>query len=133
MAKGLEKHQERLRQLSLYGKDLTRRSRSCCELCGAAGEKLSIYELEPIPKDPEFERCLFLCDDCRTPLKNPKQLDPERWRFLSETIWSEIPIVQALAARILDALSRREGWAVDLLEDVYLEEEVEALAGEQPL
>ena len=133
MAKGLEKHQERLRQLSLYGKDLTRRSRSCCELCGSAGQKLSIYELEPIPKDPEFERCLFLCDDCRTPLTNPKQLDPERWRFLSETIWSEIPIVQALAARILDALSRRERWAADLLEEAYLEEEVEALAGEQPL
>lgn len=133
MAKGLEKHRERERKLSLFGKDLTRRSRSRCELCGDSGRKLSIYELEPISDEPEYERCLFLCDNCREPLSNPRSMEPGRWRFLKETIWSEIPAAQALAARILDALSRHESWAAEILEDAYLDEEVQALVKEQSL
>jgi protein PhnA len=133
MAKGLEKHRERQRKLSLFGKDLTRRSRSLCELCGDSGRKLSIFELEPVSEEPEYERCLFLCDHCREPLGKARSLEPDRWRFLKETIWSDIPVAQALAARILDALSRRESWAAEILEDAYLDEEVQALVREQSL
>ena len=128
MAKGLEKHQERQRQLSLFGKDLTRRARSCCELCGTSGAKLSIYELAPVPQEPEFQRCLFLCGSCTEPLNNPKKLAPDYWRFLSE-----IPIVQVLAARILDYIGRKESWASEILEEAYLDEEIVDRLKEQPL
>ena len=133
MAKGLEKYQERERQLSLFGKDLTRRARSCCELCGTNGVKLSIYELAPVPKEPEFERCLFLCESCTGPLDNPKQLISDYWRFLSEAIWSETAVVQVLAARILDYIGRSETWAGDILEEAYLDEEIIERVKEQPL
>ncbi|OUW17299.1 MAG: hypothetical protein CBD18_05090 [Opitutales bacterium TMED158] len=133
MAKGRETHRERLRQLSLFGKDLTRRSRSRCELCGSSGERLSIYEIAPVPKAPEFDRCLFLCAGCREPLDGKGSLAPERWRFLSEAIWSEVPAVQVMAARVLDALSRKERWAVDALEEACLEDEIVERVKEQPL
>ncbi len=133
MAKGLEKHRERERKLSLFGKDLTRRSRSCCELCGASGRTLEIYELGPIPAEPEYDRCLFLCPECREPLKNSAALQAERWHFLKEAVWSEERVVQALAARILDRLGRTESWAAELLEEVYWDEETEALIREEPL
>ena len=133
MAKGLEKHQERQRQLSLFGKDLTRRARSCCELCGTSGAKLSIYELAPVPQEPEFQRCLFLCGSCTEPLNSPKKLAPDYWRFLSEAIWSEIPIVQVLAARILDYIGRKESWASEILEEAYLDEEIVDRLKEQSL
>lgn len=133
MAKGLEKHQERQRQLSLFGKDLTRRARSCCELCGTSGAKLSIYELAPIPKEPEFERCVFICELCSGSLDNPKQLVADYWRFLSQTIWSETPAAQVLAARILDFISRSETWAGDILEEAYLDEEIVERVKEQSL
>ena len=133
MAKGLEKHQERERQLSLFGKDLTRRARSCCELCGTKGVKLSIYELAPVPKEPEFEGCLFLCKSCMDPLNKPKQLVSDYWRFLSEAIWSETPVVKIMAGRILDYIGRSEKWAGDILEEAYLDEEIIEHAKEQPL
>ena len=133
MAKGLEKHRERLRKLSLFGKDLTRRARSCCELCGQSGAKLSIYELAPVPKEPEFERCVFICESCSEQLENPKKIVPDYWRFLTETIWSEVPAVQILSARILDRLSRTETWAGDILDEAYLDEDVIEQVKEQPL
>lgn len=133
MAKGLEKFQARERRLSLFGKDLTRRSSSCCELCGIAGQKLKIYELEPVPKDPEFDRCLFLCLECSEALKDTRSFVIDRWRFLSETIWSEHQIVQVLAARILEKIGRTDLWAAELLDEVSLDEETDALFREKLL
>ena len=133
MAKGLEKYQERQRRLSLFGKDLTRRSRSCCELCGKSGQKLAIFELPPVPVDPEIDRCLFLCSVCSDRIENPKSIVGDYWRFLSETIWSDIPTVQILAARILDCIGRKEQWAIDVLDDAYLDEEITEKMREQVL
>ena len=48
MAKGLDKHRERLEALALFGKDLTRRAGSKCELCETAGVKLQIHEVPPV-------------------------------------------------------------------------------------
>ncbi len=47
MAKGLDKHRERLEAVALFGKDLTRRSGSKCELCETSNVKLQIYEVPP--------------------------------------------------------------------------------------
>ncbi len=62
--KALNKTQLRKQEVSWFGKDLTRRSKSSCELCGATHTKLFVFEVEPIPKVPNIHHCLFACDTC---------------------------------------------------------------------
>lgn len=125
MAKGYQQNKERLERLTSFGRDLARRSGSKCELCGAAGVKLLIYEVPPVPDEPDFDHCLFVCETCATQIENPKQLDVDHWRCLYETAWSEIPAVQVTAVRQLRQLAKQEPWAGDLLEQLYLSPEVE--------
>ncbi len=125
MAKGLLKHQERLSSLNLLGKDLARRARSKCELCEASGVPLKIYEIEPVPSEPELEHCIMTCDTCREQLDNPKRMQPDHWRCLTKSIWSEVPAVQVLSLRHLRQLADQHQWAADTLEIAYLSPEVE--------
>ena len=131
MAKGLQKHQERQSALSLLGKDLARRARSKCELCEASGVPLTIYEVDPIPSEPDFEHCVMACDTCREQLANPKRVQPDHWRCLTKAIWSEVPAVQVLALRYLRQLEDQHQWAADTLEIAYLSPEVEEWAGQE--
>ncbi len=133
MAKGLERHRERLAQLNLLGKELTRRSGSKCELCEASGVALRAFEVPPEGEIPEADRCVFVCDFCREQLESPKRLDAQHWRCAGRSVWSEVPAVQVLAARLLDRLGRDEVWAREALEDVFFDEEVEAWIARQPL
>jgi protein PhnA len=126
MARGLDEHRERQSIVNLLGKALARRSRSRCELCEASGVPLSVFEVPPELPEPSPDAALFLCEECRSQLDNPRQFDATRWRFLTESIWSEIPAVQVLAVRLLRRLCDREDWAADALEDLYLDEDVEA-------
>lgn len=126
MAKGLETHRLRQNKLSLLGKDLTRRSRATCELCTTSGVALSIYEVPVAPKDPDLEHVLHLCDNCTSQLSKPKSIQPNHWRMLSETIWSEVPAAQILSVRILKHLAKSEAWAQEILESAYLDEELTA-------
>ena len=128
MAKGLKKHQERVFALNLLGKDLARRSRSTCELCEASGVPLSIFEVAPIPDEPDIDHCLMICEQCITLLTNHKRVDHDHWRCLSKTIWSTLPVAQVVALRQLKALAGQEHWAAELLEQAYIEPEVEAWA-----
>jgi len=125
MAKGFEKNKERKEKLSFFGKDLTRRSGAKCELCGTQGQKLNIYELSPAPAEPEFERCVFLCDKCLSQVENPD--DVNHLRCLSNSIWSEVPAVVALSVRLLKKLSEKNDFARDLLEQVYIDDAVNKL------
>ncbi|RRJ83937.1 phnA protein [Aestuariirhabdus litorea] len=126
MAKGLDKHRARQELLSALGKDLARRARSCCELCEASGVKLVTFEVEPVPLEPEFERCLLLCETCREQLANPKRVQPDHWRCLGRAVWSTEPVVQVAAVRMARQLAARHDWAQELLDPLFLEPEVEA-------
>ncbi len=95
MAKGYDLAREREAKLNLFGKNLARRSKSKCELCSCEGEKLNIYEVKPIEEEPNYERTLLLCKNCISKMKNINNLDEYNYRFLNESIWSEIPIVKA--------------------------------------
>jgi len=133
MAKGLETHRERQNQLSLLGKDLTSRSRAKCELCTESGVSLSIFEVPPAPKEPALDQVLHLCETCSSQLDKPKSMLPGHWRILSETIWSEIPAAQVMSVRVLKHLAKSESWAQEILEDAYLEEEVEEWIAKEAL
>lgn len=125
MAKGLDKHRARLDILSSFGKDLARRAKSQCEMCGASGTKLQIHEVPPVGSEPEFERCILLCETCKNQLDNPRRIDPDHWRCLNTAVWSEIPAVQVMAVTTLRQLNAQP-WAQELEEQLYLSPEVEA-------
>ena len=124
MAKGFDTNQERLKQLSLLGKELTRRSRAKCELCTQSGVPLSLYEVPPVPKEPDSDQLLHICQTCLVQLGKPKTIEPNRWRILSETIWSQVPAAQVMAIRLLKHLSKTEPWAQEILESAYVDEEL---------
>lgn len=125
MAKGKEVHQARQAALQSYGKDLARRARSKCELCERAGESLRIFEVPPVPKDPDFDRCLMLCADCADQSEDPRAFRPgPHWRFLAEQAWSGNPLVQVLAIRLLRRQSAREDWAREALDTLDPDDEL---------
>ena len=126
MARGLERHRERQNALAAFGKDLARRARSACELCEATGVPLQPYEVPPPPAQPEFDQCAFLCETCREQLEHPARRDADHWRCLNNSVWSQVAAVQVLAVRMLRELTKRETWAEELLEQVYLEPDIEA-------
>ncbi|MGL4672503.1 PhnA protein [Cetobacterium sp.] len=127
MAKGFDKHQERLNIVSGFGKNLARRSKSKCELCEATGVKLSVFEVPPSKDEPDYDRCIFLCENCIELLKNIKKSKENDFRFLSGAMWSETPIVKVTAIYILNSIKEKYSWAEELLENAYLDEEENAL------
>lgn len=115
--------------LSRFAKDLVRRSRSKCELCEKSGSKLEIYEIPPLGEDPHPDGCLFICESCLKQIENPKKIVPTHWRCLNNALWSDIPAVQVMSFRMLRRLADiDQHWAKELLEQAYLEPELEEWA-----
>ena len=86
---------------------------------------MSIVEVPPAPKDPEFKKCVMLCESCRKAVEAPKQFATgEQWRFLAQSVWSELPAVQVLAVRLLRQMEGSQAWAREALETVFLDEDV---------
>ena len=125
MVKGYDQNQERKKILSSFGKDLTRRSGSKCELCKAGNVSLSVCEVSPVSTEPDYDACIFVCEDCRKGIKNPKKIGSGHWRCLNEAVWSDVPAVKVVSVRILKSLEDSEPWVHDLLDEVYLSPEEE--------
>ena len=133
MAKGYEQNQERQQALAFLGKGLARRARSKCELTLASGVPLVIYEVAPVPAEPDIERCLFISESARDQLVKPAGFRPEQWRHLNELVWSDLPVVQVMALRILRFLDGNHPWARQILEDFYPDPDIDAWADAVPL
>lgn len=133
MGKGYETHQARVMALQGLGKDLARRAKSKCELTGVAGVPLRPYEVPPVATEPELARTLLLCEACHEVLEHPKRLAGRTWQVLAEFVWSEMPAVQVVAWRMLNCLAKREDWAREAIEEVFLDPEVEAWARSEEL
>jgi protein PhnA len=125
MAKGLKRHQARKQAVSLLGKSLVRRSKSTCELCEAHGVALTIFEVPPVPAEPDVEQALFICDDCVSGIENPRRANPDHWRCLGNTIWGELAPAQVMSVRILRGLQKTHHWAEEILEQAFLDPEIE--------
>ncbi|TVO74113.1 PhnA domain-containing protein [Sedimenticola selenatireducens] len=104
---------------------LISRSGSKCELCGSTND-LQSYEIPP-DSDGSLDQTILLCDTCRTQIDQPDQVEPNHWRCLNDSMWSQIPAVQVMAWRMLNRL-RAEGWPQDLLDMLYLDEETQRWA-----
>ena len=125
MAKGLRQHQHRNQGLNAFGKELTRRSGSCCELCEACNVKLVIHEVPPVPSEPELEHCLFVCEECDLQITNPKRRNVSHWHCLSKAVWNPEPAIQVMAVWMARQLAD-EAWVKELLDQLYLQPEIEA-------
>jgi protein PhnA len=127
MAKGREVYEARLAEVNLLGKDLARRARSSCELCEIKGVPLAIYEVKPVPTLPDPAKCLMLCQVCREQVEDLRRFRAgEQWRGLAEMVWSELPVVQVVAVRLLRRMSPAVAWAREALESIELDEEIAA-------
>ena len=134
MAKGYDSYQARQQALSLFGKDLARRSKSTCELSGKSNIPLFIYEIPPVPKEPSYDNCLFLSENTIQQLESAKKhLVPDQWRHLYELIWHELPTIQIISYRILTFIAKEHPWAQDILAEAYLDDAIIAQANTHPL
>jgi len=128
MAKGYELHQARMMALQGMGKDLARRAKSKCEITGKAGVSLWPYEVPPVGEEPDIDRTLLISEECHEMLDHPDRLAGREWQILAESVWSDMPAVQVVSWRMLNELAKREDWAREVLEEVFLDPEVEAWA-----
>jgi len=99
---------------------LQTRSESKCELCSTT-ENLSVYEVPP-ESNGSADQCILICENCSDQIENPDNVDVNHWRCLNDSIWSQVPVVQVMAWRMLSRLSA-EGWPRDLLGTLYLDDE----------
>lgn len=127
MAKGYDQHMERKNKVNSFGRELTRRAKSKCELCEATGVSLSIFEVPPVKEEPEVERCIFICDECRDKLERIRKAKENDFRFLSNSMWSEVDMVRALSIVLLKEMSKKYSWAEVILDDLYIDEPTEEL------
>ena len=135
-------HREQL--LMALGKDLSRRAKSSCELCSER-TSLFVVEVPPLPEEPGLDTSIFICEFCKKrvtyilPAKTKKKSSIKSKQntgselfvsnsilFLQEKVWSEIKPVQVASILLTDqAKSLGYGWAVEILDSLYLEEEIE--------
>ena len=106
-------------------KELQNRSGNTCELCGAT-ENLNVYEIPPIG-EVDQDNSILICSTCSDQITNPETMDANHWRCLNDSMWSQVPAVQVMAWRMLSRL-KAEGWPQDLLDMLYLDEDILAWA-----
>jgi protein PhnA len=106
--------------------ELKDRSESKCELCGAA-DALTVYEVPPT-SDGSADEAVLLCGSCLGQIENAEQLDVHHWRCLNESMWSEVAAVQVMAWRVLTRLGESASWAQELLETLFLDDDVQKWA-----
>ena len=126
MARGLDKHRERQEAVANLGRQLARRSRSKCELCGENPGGLSPWEVPPVEEEPCLDETLLLCERCREGALGG-DLDEREWRFLEEAIWSELEPAKVMAFKLLMKLEAAGAhWAQATME--YSEVPAEVMA-----
>lgn len=104
---------------------LQQRSQGECEICQSP-EPLNIYAVQPQALRNE-DNCVMICTTCMSQIEKREEMDNNHWRCLTASMWSEVPAVQVVSWRMLNRLST-EGWAMDNLDMMYLDDETLAWA-----
>ena len=104
---------------------LLKRAESKCELCNA-NDNLSAYDVPPVTII-SLDKSVLLCSTCLDQVVNPDNINSNHWRCLNDSMWSTIPAVQVMAWRMLNRL-KDEGWPNDLLDMLYIEDDVKKWA-----
>lgn len=101
--------------------DLEARSGSQCELCTSKND-LKIYDVKPVSTGG-LDGSLLACETCIGQIDDPETTESNHWRCLNDSMWSEFQAIQVVAWRMLSRL-KKEGWPQDLLDMMYLDDEV---------
>jgi protein PhnA len=101
------------------------RSNTKCELCTST-EDLKQYTIPPSLNE-NVANDVLVCNTCLSQIEGTSDMDPNHWRCLNDSMWSEHVAVQIMAWRMLQRL-RNEGWPKDLLDMMYLDDDAMALA-----
>lgn len=112
-------------QLNVMEKELAARSGGQCELCSGT-HGMTSFVVEP-KSGKSLEEVIHVCETCHHQLIEKVAVDPNHWRCLNDSMWSEVDAVKVVAWRMLNQL-KGEGWPVDLLEMMYMEEDVQEWA-----
>lgn len=104
---------------------LKERSKTACELCGAKND-LAQYTIPPSLNE-NVDNAILACKTCLDQINGDEDMNPNHWRCLNDSMWSEHVAVKIMAWRMLQRL-RNEGWPKDLLDMMYLDEDAIALA-----
>lgn len=95
--------------------EFKKRSGGKCELCQSA-DNLDAHIVGP------GDANLWLCQVCRGQIQHPSTMEASHWHCLNESMWSEVSAVKVMAWRLLKRLGKKESWAQELFEQLYLEE-----------
>lgn len=104
---------------------LQQRSDNKCELC-QSGNTLKVYEVLPQTSSDANDN-IYICETCQSQIDKKAELDSAHWKFLSDTMWSEVPGIKVISWRMLHRL-KNESWAMDNLDMMYLDDETLAWA-----
>src|SRR3989338_4468229 len=103
-----------------FEKELIARSGNVCELSGNT-DNLVAYLVAPAA-GTNADEYIYIQQGLKDQLDGTTETIPNDWRCLNDSMWSEVPAVKVIAYRVLNQL-RGEGWPVDLLDMMYLDEE----------
>lgn len=103
-----------------FDKELKARSNNACEICTAENPTVS-YLVAP-KQGGNAGEFAYICNTCADQLEGKVDVDPNHWRCLNDAMWSEVDAVKVIAYRMLNQL-KGEGWPVDLLDMIYLDDE----------
>jgi protein PhnA len=96
------------------------RSGNACELC------LSTREMTPFLLDERnstiSENYVLVCSKCKSQIEQTESLEPNHWRCLNESMWSEVQAVKVISWRMLNRL-KQHAWSQELLEMMYIDDE----------
>lgn len=105
-------------------RELQQRSGSKCELSGSE-ENLSVYIIPDI-KENGLKTALYASKTCIEQMNDADAIDPNHWRCLNDSMWSEHDAVKIMAWRMLNRI--KADWTQDLLGMMYMEEDILELA-----
>jgi len=101
--------------------ELHKRASSKCELC-TSPDNLSVFAV-PASTGDSADQSILICQNCREQIEDPEKIEVNHWRCLNDSMWSQVQAVQVIAWRMLHRL-RGEGWPQDLLDMLYLDDEL---------
>jgi protein PhnA len=108
-----------------FERELQKRSNNKCELCGS-DDANSAYAVPHSPSN-KLEHYLCICQTCNAQIDKIETADENHWRFLKDSIWSEVPVVKVVSWRMLHKLKDLD-WTQDLIDIAYLDEDEMAWA-----
>ena len=121
MAKGYHENKERIADLALLGKSVSKRAGFACEWCDGKDD-LRLWDGRPdLPPLPET--VALLCGRCRS-WSDGSKATHEELRSIRNALWSDVPAVAEGAARVLARC--REPWVREAIEESFIDDAIKA-------